>query len=143
MANKKKARKKTTRRKPKAAPRKSSKSAKKSGAKKTAPKRAGASKRVTTASHAPKKRIRAKAQDTSSIPSRGKSKSLAGDADFQGTSNVERADSESVSELLEEGNTFEAGAVRGVEEAEDADEREVRTREFPEDDVPEEYLDQD
>jgi hypothetical protein len=71
---------------------------------------------------------------------------LSGDADSQGLSETERADSESVSELLEEGNAFEAGVVRGVERAEDDDERgvrEVRTHEFPEDDVPEEYLDQD
>jgi hypothetical protein len=56
-------------------------------------------------------------------------------------SNVERADSESVEELLEEGNTFEAGVVAGVQRAEDADEKEIRTQEVPEDDVPEEYLD--
>jgi hypothetical protein len=68
---------------------------------------------------------------------------LSGDADSQGLSEIEGADSESVSELLEEGNTFEAGVVQGVERADDADEREVRTREFPEDDVPEEYLEKD
>jgi hypothetical protein len=45
--------------------------------------------------------------------------------------------------LIDEGNTFEAGVVSGVERADDADEKEVRTREFPEDDVPEEYLDKD
>jgi len=45
--------------------------------------------------------------------------------------------------LLEEGNTFEAGVVSGVEDADDADEREVHTHEVPEDDVPEEYLDKD
>ena len=49
-------------------------------------------------------------------------------------------DSESVDELLEEGNAFEADAVTGVEDAGGADEREVRTHEVPEDDVPEEYL---
>jgi hypothetical protein len=58
-------------------------------------------------------------------------------------SNIESADSESVGELLDEGNTFEAGVVAGVERADDSDEQEVRTREVPEDDVPEEYLDQD
>jgi len=68
---------------------------------------------------------------------------LVGEADSQGLSNVEQADSESVRELVDEGNTFEAGAVMGVEEAEDADQREVHTRELPEDDVPEEYLDKD
>ena len=61
--------------------------------------------------------------------------------DLQGLSNVEGADSESVDELLEEGNAFEADVVKGVEDAEDADEGEVRTHEVPQDDVPGEYLD--
>lgn len=63
--------------------------------------------------------------------------------DLQGLSNLERADSESVDELIEEGNAFEAGVVAGVEEADDAEVREVHTHEVPEDDVPEEYLDKD
>jgi hypothetical protein len=63
--------------------------------------------------------------------------------DFEGLSRAEQADSESVDELVEEGNVFEAGAVAGVEEADNSDEREVRTHELPEDDVPDEYLDKD
>lgn len=63
--------------------------------------------------------------------------------DFEGLSRAEQADSESVDELVEEGNAFEAGAVAGVEEADSSDEREVHTHEVPEDDVPEEYLDKD
>jgi hypothetical protein len=63
--------------------------------------------------------------------------------DLQGLSKYERADSESVDELLEEGNAFEADVVAGVEAADNADEREVHTHEVPEDDVPGEYLDQD
>jgi len=63
--------------------------------------------------------------------------------DLQGLSRRERSDSESVEELLEEGNAFEADVVSGVEAAEDADEREVHTHEVPEDDVPGEYLDKD
>jgi hypothetical protein len=63
--------------------------------------------------------------------------------DMQGLSDTESADSESVSELLEEGNAFEAGVVAGVEHVEDDEEREVHTHEVPEDDVPEEYLDKD
>jgi len=63
--------------------------------------------------------------------------------DIKGASRAEQADSESVDELVEEGNLFEAGAVAGVEEADDSDEKEVHTREFLEDDVPEEYLDED
>lgn len=60
--------------------------------------------------------------------------------DLQGLSNVQGADSESVDELLEQGNAFEAEVVKGVEEAGDADEAEVRTHEIPQDDVPGEYL---
>jgi hypothetical protein len=63
--------------------------------------------------------------------------------DLQGLSNVEAADSESVDELIDEGNAFEAGVVSGVEEAGNEDGREVHTREVPEDDVPGEYLDED
>jgi hypothetical protein len=63
--------------------------------------------------------------------------------DTQGISRRESEDSESVEELLEEGQYAEAGAVSGVENAPDADQGEVRTREFPEDDVPQEYLDED
>jgi hypothetical protein len=62
--------------------------------------------------------------------------------DLQGLSRMEGADSESVAELIEEGNPFEADVVLGVESA-DADESEVRTHEVPEDDVPDEYLDKD
>jgi hypothetical protein len=58
-------------------------------------------------------------------------------------SNTESADSESVDELVEEGNAFEAGVVGGVEDADEHDEREVHTHEVPEDDVPEEYLDEE
>jgi hypothetical protein len=55
-------------------------------------------------------------------------------------SNVQGADSESVDELLDEGNAFEAEVVKGVEDAGDADEGEVRTHEVPQNDVPGEYL---
>jgi hypothetical protein len=62
---------------------------------------------------------------------------------MQGLRDREGADSESVNELLEEGNAFEAGVVAGVERGDDDEGREVHTREVPEDDVPEEYLDKD
>jgi len=62
--------------------------------------------------------------------------------DLQGLSGAQRAASESVEELLEEGNAFEAEFVKGVEDADDADEVEVESHEVPEDDVPEEYLEQ-
>jgi len=61
--------------------------------------------------------------------------------DLQGLSNIQGADSESVDELLGEGNAFEADAVKGVEDAGNADEGEVRTHEVPQDDVPGEYSD--
>ena len=59
--------------------------------------------------------------------------------DLQGISDVADADSESVKELIEQGNAFEAAAVDGVENAKDPDVSEVTTREVPEDGVPEEY----
>src|SRR5437764_14845958 len=61
--------------------------------------------------------------------------------DIQQIPNVADADSESVEELIEEGNAFEADAVYGVENAKDADVSEVTTRQVPEDDVPGEYRD--
>jgi len=61
--------------------------------------------------------------------------------DTQGLPDNPEADSESVEELLEEGQAFEAGIVSGVENAPDPDVAEVTTREVPEDDVPPEYLD--
>jgi hypothetical protein len=63
--------------------------------------------------------------------------------DTEGLSRAGFADSESVEELLEEGQAFEAGIVSGVENTSDPDQGEVRTREVPEDDVPQEYLDED
>jgi len=63
--------------------------------------------------------------------------------DIQGLSNVAEADSESVAELVEEGQFFEAAVISGVENAPDADVAEIRTRQVPEDDVPLEYLEQD
>ena len=62
--------------------------------------------------------------------------------DTQGLSNVEETDSESVEELVEEGQDFEAGVVAGVEDA-DASQGELRTKQVREDDVPLEYLEQD
>jgi hypothetical protein len=53
------------------------------------------------------------------------------------------ANSESVEELLEEGNAMEAEAVQGVENALDADQGEVKTHEVQEEDVPQEYQDKD
>jgi hypothetical protein len=63
--------------------------------------------------------------------------------DDQGLRDSAEADSESVKELIDEGQSFEAGVVKGVEDAPEPDVAEVHTRQFPEDDVPPEYLDQD
>jgi hypothetical protein len=59
--------------------------------------------------------------------------------DLQGLSEIADADSESVGELLEEGQFFEAAVVSGVEDAADGNQGPVMTHEVPEDDVPEEY----
>ena len=87
--------------------------------------------------------LRNDAQELKSAQSKQDAISGRQSGDLQGVSRVEQADSESVDELVEEGNLFEAGAVAGVEAADNADEREVHTREVPEDDVPEEYRDED
>jgi len=63
--------------------------------------------------------------------------------DTQQLPDTAEANDESVEELVEEGNAFEADAVEGVEDAADADVSEVTTREVPEDDIPPEYLDDD
>ena len=63
--------------------------------------------------------------------------------DTQGIAGGPDVDSESVEELLEEGQSYEAEVVNGVENARDPDQGEVRTREVEEDDVPEEYRDKD
>ena len=120
--------------------------------KRTAPKKAAAKPKPTAkktrtvaAKSAPRKPIqrspRVGDEQVSSMDSRTRSGGQSGD--LQGLSDIDRADSESVDELLEEGNAFEAGVVEGVEEAGDRDGSEVHTREVPEDDVPGEYLDEE
>src|SRR5690242_6002774 len=54
--------------------------------------------------------------------------------DTQGLPQVPEADSQSVAQLAEEGQSMEAAAVQGVENAADADVSEVKTRQAPEDD---------
>ena len=61
--------------------------------------------------------------------------------DVQGLEQDESVDTESVEELAEEGQGFEAAFVEGVENAPDPDEAEVTTSETSEEDVPSEYLD--
>jgi hypothetical protein len=103
---------------------------------------------------APKKKLirrkkrgaRSKAEMTSPVAlwdRRGLGSASGGQSgDTQGLSRKEDSDSESVEELAEEGQSFEAEAVSGVENAKDPDEGEVTTTEVPEDDVPEEYDDE-
>jgi hypothetical protein len=59
--------------------------------------------------------------------------------DTQGLSGVADADSESVKELAEEGQYMEAEVVDAVENTPGADSGRVKTKEVPEDDVPDEY----
>jgi hypothetical protein len=141
MATKKKSRKKAT--KPKKAARK------KAPIMKTAKRSRKLAKKKSVLKQTQKKASSKKQARRRSSPQRAlsgrkpvrRSGDLAGD--LQGLSRREAADSESVDELLEEGNAFEADAVMGVQEADNMEGREVHTREVPEDDVPGEYLDED
>ena len=63
--------------------------------------------------------------------------------DLQGLPNSAEGGSESVRELLEEGQAFEAEVLDAVENAPDPDVAQVTTREIPEDDIPSEYLTED
>ena len=68
--------------------------------------------------------------------SKGPGSSAAGQSgDIEGLSDTESADSESVAELAEEGQDFEAELVDAVENAPDPDEGELNA-EVPEDDDP-------
>jgi hypothetical protein len=92
-----------------------------------------------------RKKIRGKRDNVSPVGSialrrNGPGANAAGQSgDIERLSRVARADSQSVEELAEEGQPFEAEVLAGVEEAEDAEEKEVVTHEVPEDDVPSEY----
>jgi len=145
MAKKKPSRKK----KPSPAPNKRTKkklSAKKSRARSKATVRAKKPARAKKAT-APKKRSRG--SEPTSRPSearihQGVGLSTGGQSgDTQGLSKRETADSESVEELVDEGQDYEAEVISGVENALDPDQAEVTTKEVPEDDVPSEYRDQE
>lgn len=112
---------------------------KKAAKKRAAPRRTPAKKKAAKS----KKRIRGKSENIGTVVFEPKglgARSAGQSGDLQGLSGIAGAGSESVEELLEEGNAFEAELVKGVEDAGDADEGEVVTHEVPEDDVPEEYL---
>jgi hypothetical protein len=97
-----------------------------------------------TRKKAPHRRIRGRAESAELVAfeQRGLGAATGGQSgDTQGLSGLAETDSESVQELLEEGQSFEAEVVRGVENARDPDESEVTSSEVPEDDVPEEYRD--
>ncbi|MFZ0909814.1 MAG: hypothetical protein WA766_10060 [Candidatus Acidiferrales bacterium] len=143
-----KARKKKPSKKPvkKAPPKKSvlKKSAKKAAPKKPARKKVVA--RAATAKKAPArrdKRASGKLYGMGGIgivPRRDDHSETGGQSgDDQGLSKRESADSESVEELEDEGQSFEAEVIDGVENAPDPDVSEVKTHEVPEDDVPSEY----
>ena len=101
-------------------------SAKKAAAKRAPAKKAPAKKRR------PASKPRRRQQDNLFEQQAIASRSGAQSGDLQGLREVESADSESVEELVEEGNAFEAEAVAGVEHAEDDGAREVHTHEVPE-----------
>ncbi|HZD94219.1 MAG TPA: hypothetical protein VE133_08195 [Candidatus Sulfotelmatobacter sp.] len=141
------ARKKTARKKKAVVRRKPAAKKKVATKKKAARKQAAARKKGTKKKSATKKTSPGRREISSPVSLRGR-RGLGGAAggqsgDTQGLSRRAYDDSESIEELLEEGQSMEAEAVSGVENAPDADQGEVRTRQFPEDDVPEEYLDQD
>jgi len=72
-----------------------------------------------------------------------RARSAGQSGDTQGLPDTAEADSQSVAELVEEGQFFEAEVISGVENAPDPDEDRVRTREKPVDDVAPEYRDRD
>jgi len=85
--------------------------------------------------------MKKRAIDTADVTHDKPGAETAGQAgDIQGLSNLAEAGSESVQELVAEGQFFEAEVISGIENAPDADEAEVTTHEVPEDDVPPEYL---
>ena len=63
--------------------------------------------------------------------------------DTQGLADVAEAGPESVVELLQEGQSFEAEVISGVEGSSDQNAAEVHTKQVLEDDVPSEYLERD
>jgi hypothetical protein len=63
--------------------------------------------------------------------------------DLQGLPGAEEADSESVVELIEEGQFYEGSIVEGVENAPPADAGPLKPRKRREDDLPPEYTDRD
>jgi hypothetical protein len=91
-----------------------------------------------------KKKLDEETRTYAIVPPAERPEDTAGQSgDTQGLSDVAEAGSESVLELVEEGQSFEAEAIGGVENAPDPDVAEVHTKQVPEDDVPAEYLERD
>jgi hypothetical protein len=82
--------------------------------------------------------VRAYDPERSQSEKEAETESAGQSGDIQGMSRAAEADFESVEQLLEEGNSFEASVVDGVENAKDPDVSEVFTRQVPKGDVPEE-----
>ena len=124
---------------------KAAKPAKKKTVKKVAPKKKAAAKKK------PARKAKRASRGTQDVVNpvairgrRGLGAASGGQSgDTQGLSERESVDSESVTELAEEGQDYEAEVVSGVENAKDPDQGEVTTSEVPEDDVPPEYQDRD
>ena len=150
MATKKAPKKKASKTPAKKAPPKkpAKKAAPKKSVKRAAPKKPAAKKVVAKAAAPKKQLVRGKTRPgklygmgrIGVAPSLDEHAETGGQSgDTQGLSKRESVDSESVEELVEEGQAFEAEVVEGVEDAPDPDVSEVKTHEVPEDDVPTEY----
>jgi hypothetical protein len=125
---------------------KKNKGKKRTTANKSARHRTATKKKMAKKRARKKMRLRGKSQSVGTLafePEGLAARSGSQSGDLQGLSNIQGADSESVNELLEEGNAFEAEVVKVVQDAGDADKSEVTTHEVPQDDVPGEYDDKD
>jgi len=114
--------------------------AKKLATRKPSPKKPAKAKKPARSKKPPKRAAPRVSRRPSSSPNealpmiKGPGSASAGQSgDLEGLSDVESADSESVEELVEEGQDFEAELVNAVENARDPDEGELTT-DVPEDD---------
>jgi hypothetical protein len=62
--------------------------------------------------------------------------------DTQGISGKTESSSESIEELIEEGQFTEAGILEGIEDSSEGDPLPLRPKQFPENDIPLEYQDE-
>lgn len=121
--------------------RKSSKTKSKRLARSKAPKK---KKRAVSKPRQGARQGRANTGEFISLEEHGRGARSAGQSgDTQGLATESVVDSASVEQLLEEGQSFEAEVLDGVENAPDPDQAEVYTREVNQDDVPDEYREKD